>query len=393
MKRDGSPDESRPGLSTRAIHAGSPATEPGAPVVAPIYQAATFFTEFGDAAGEVRYTRYGTNPNHELAAARLADLEGAERALVLASGNAAMALSMLACVGGSGAHIVALDQLYGGTFRLLTRDLPRFGIDTTFVPIDGDWASAVRAETRAFVVEVMVNPTLRVPDLPAICALANERGIPVIVDATFATPVNCRPIEHGASLVVHSATKYLGGHSDLSAGVVAGSAVMVEKVRQLLMSFGPVLDPHATWLLERGIKTLPLRMKQHNENAATFARHFETHPDIRRVHYPGLASHEDHERAARLLDGMGGMVSLVIEGGDARALRVVQHLQLIAYAPSLGGVESLVSLPRFTSHASMTPEQRSAVGIEDGFLRISVGVENVADLIADFERALAAEPA
>ena len=382
-------DRQEEGLSTRAVHAGSEAVRTDAPVVTPVYQSATFFTD-PEPSSEVRYTRYGTNPNHERLAERMAALENAERSLVLGSGNAAMALSLLSCAG-SGGHIVAQSRLYGGTLRLLTLELPRLGIETTFVELDGDWDAAVRANTRAFLIEVPVNPTLRVPDVAAAANAAHAHGVPLIVDATFATPVNFRPLEHGASLVVHSATKYLGGHSDVTAGVVSGGAEPVETVRERLKSFGAVLDPHATWLLERGIKTLAVRMERHNQNGLAFARHFEGHAAISGVHYPGLASHPDHARAQSLFDGFGGMAALVVRGGDEAALRVVNRLELMCVAPSLGGVESLVSMPRYTSHAALTTEQRHELGIEDGFIRFSLGIEDAADLIADVERALEPE--
>ena len=385
------PQEDRPplGPSTRAVHAGAVEAAAGASVVSPIYQTATFFTD-AVPAGEVRYTRYGTNPNHLLAAEKLRALEGAEAALPLASGNAAVALSLLACAG-NGDHIVAQDALYGGTLRLLRRELPRLGIETTFVRPGESWEAALRGTTRALLMEVPVNPTLRVPDVRPVAALARARGVPLIVDATFATPVNFRPLEHGADLVVHSATKYLGGHSDLTAGVVAGRADLVAEVREKLMSFGPVLDPHATWLLERGLKTIAVRMARHNENGARIAEWLSRHPAVARVHYPGLSSHPDHEVARALFDGFGGMVAIVVGGGDDAALRVLGRLRLMAAAPSLGGVETLVSMPRFTSHASLSVGERRSLGIEDGFIRFSLGIEDSADLIADLEQALAPE--
>ncbi len=382
-------DKARPeGASTRAVHAGDRPPEPDAPLVGPIYQTTTFFTR-SVPDGEVRYTRYGTNPNHERLGERLAALEGAEHALPLASGNAAMALALLSCVR-AGDHIVALRSLYGGTLRLLTRELPRFGIETTFVDIDGDWAGALRTATRALVVEAPVNPTLRIPDIAAIAALGRASGVRLIVDATFATPINFRPLEHGADVVVHSATKYLGGHSDVTAGVLAGSAAVVETARELLISFGPVLDPHATWLLERGIKTLAVRMARQNDNGIAFAQHFSRHSAVRAVLYPGLPAHPDHERARRLFAGFGGMVSLVLRGGDDAALQMMQRLRLASAAPSLGGVETLVSMPRYTSHAALSAEERREIGIDDGFVRFSLGIEDAADLIDDVEQALAA---
>jgi cystathionine beta-lyase/cystathionine gamma-synthase len=355
----------------------------------PIYQSATFYTD-ASPRGEVRYTRFGTNPNQQALAERLAQLENAEAAIALASGNAAMALSLLACLG-SGDHLVASRSLYGGTLRLLDRELPRLGIDITLVDAESDWSAQVKSSTRALLMEAPVNPTMRVPDLPAVARIANEKGVPLIVDATFATPINLRPVEHGATLVIHSATKYLSGHSDLIAGVVAGRADLVAEVREKLISFGPALDPHAAWLLERGIKTLAVRMAKHNENGLAVARRLEAHPAIERVHYPGLESHPDHRRASELLDGFGGMIAIVVRGGDDAALRVVNRLRVLCAAPSLGGVESLVSMPRFSSHAGLGREEQRALGVVDGFVRISLGIEDAEDLIADLEQALAPE--
>lgn len=385
-------DEIKPvakGASTESVHGGRHDRASGTPVVTPVYQAATFFTE-AIPSGEVRYTRYGTNPNHEVLATRLAALEGAEAAIVLGSGNAATALSLLACVG-AGDHIVAARMLYGGTTRLLTREFPRLGIETTFVDGGDDWEAALQPNTRAAFLEVPVNPTLRVPDIRPISLLVRSRDIPLLVDATFATPINFRPLEHGADVVIHSATKYLGGHSDVTAGVVASRADIVAEVRQKLMSFGPVLDPHATWLLDRGIKTLAVRMAKHNENGIALAHWLCAHPALRIVHYPGLESHPDHELARELFGGHGGVVSIVLHGGDEAALRVMSRLRLMSAAPSLGGVETLVSMPRFTSHATHSPEQRQRLGIEDGFIRLSLGIEDTPDLIADLEQALAPE--
>jgi cystathionine beta-lyase/cystathionine gamma-synthase len=375
------------GASTRAVHAGAVRAEAGAPVVTPIHQTATFFTD-AVPAGEVQYTRYGNNPNHVALAAKLSALEGAQDAVVLASGNAACALSLLSCAG-AGGHIAAQRELYGGTLRILTRELPRLGVDVTFLPNAEGWAAAVREETRALLMEVPVNPTLRVPDIHEAARVARAAGIPLIVDATFASPVNFRPLEHGADLVFHSATKYLGGHSDLTAGVVCGSAERVAQVRELLKSFGPVLDPHAVWLLERGVKTLAVRIARHNENGMAVARWLERHPAVAQVFYPGLPSHPDHERARTLFSGFGGVVALTVHGGDDAALHVVQRLRVMCVAPSLGGVETLVSMPRFTSHAALSVAERHAIGIGDGFVRLALGIEDSADLIADLEQALA----
>jgi cystathionine beta-lyase/cystathionine gamma-synthase len=374
------------GMSTLAVHAGAAPAVPGAPVVAPLVASATFHSAI-EPDGEVLYGRYANAESHQRLGAKLAALEGAEAALAVGSGMAAISLAILGLTG-SGDHIVAADSLYGGTLALLTRELPRLGIETTFVRGPEDWAAAMRPNTRLLYLEIPVNPTLRVPDPRPVVRLARERGVPVVVDATFATPVNFRPMEHGVGVVVHSGTKYLGGHSDLVAGVVAGSASLVATARERLKSFGPSLDPHAVWLLDRGLKTLALRVERQNQSALELARWLRTHPAVVRVHYPGLEDHPDHEVAAALFGGYGGMLSFVVQGGDDAARTVLQRLRLVAVAPSLGGVESLVSMPRYTSHVTLSAEARYRAGIEDGFVRLSVGIEDEPDLRADLDQAL-----
>jgi cystathionine beta-lyase/cystathionine gamma-synthase len=387
MRGESGQTDPRPGASTLAVHAGSAPPRAGQPVATPIVQSSTFFTE-AEPGGEVRYTRYGTNPNHEVLAAKLAALEGAEAALVLGSGMAAISLSLLA-LAGSGDHVVAQRALYGGTRTLLARELPRLGIAVTFADDTAEVERALRPATRALLLELPSNPTLRVPDLPALAALARRRGVPLLVDATFATPVGLRPVEHGATAALHSGTKYLGGHSDVTAGVVAGTAAFVAEVREKLKSFGAVLDPHAAWLLERGLKTLPVRYERQAATALELARWLERHPRVRRVHHPGLPAHPDHERAAALLPLGCAMLAFVVEGGDEAALALLARLELACVASSLGGVETLVSMPRYTSHAALTPAERAELGIEAGCVRVSVGIEDVADLRRDLERALA----
>jgi cystathionine beta-lyase/cystathionine gamma-synthase len=384
------PDGRTQGTSTLAVHAGAAPAVPGAPVVAPLVASATFHSAI-EPDSEVLYGRYANTESHQRLGTKLAALEGAESALAVGSGMAAISLAILG-LAGSGDHIVAADSLYGGTLALLTRELPRLGIETTFVSGAGGWADAMRANTRLLYMEIPVNPTLRVPDPRPVVRLARERGVPVVVDSTFATPVNFRPLEHGVDVIVHSGTKYLGGHSDLVAGVVAGSAKLVATARERLKSFGPSLDPHAVWLLDRGLKTLALRVERQNRSALELAHWLATHPAVARVHYPGLADHPDHETATALFAGYGGMLSFVVSGGDDAARAALQRLRLIAVAPSLGGVESLVSMPRYTSHADLSAEPRRRAGIEDGFVRLSVGIEDVPDLRADLDRALSAGP-
>jgi cystathionine beta-lyase/cystathionine gamma-synthase len=384
--------EQNAGPSTRAVHAGEGPRDVFAPVVNPIVLSTTFMSE-PDGQGPVLYQRYGNGPNHVQVEARLAALEGAEDAAVFASGMAAMANAVISIVQ-QGDHVVATDAIYGGTRALLEKELPRFGITTTFVDFfQPGWDDAFRPETRLVIGESPSNPLLRVLDLRPIADQAHRRGAVLIVDSTFASPVNARPLEHGADLVMHSATKYLGGHSDVTAGVIAGSSARVNAVRDRARVWGPALDPHAVWLLERGMKTLAVRMERHNRNGIEVARWAETHPGIARVHYPGLASHPDHAVARRVLDGFGGMIGLEIAGGGDAAARFVRALRLAKLAPSLGGVETLLSEPRYTSHAGMSRERREANGIRDGFVRVSLGIEDAHDIIADFAQALEASGA
>jgi methionine-gamma-lyase len=357
------------GRGTRAVHAGDPAAEPGAPVVSPIVPSTTFHSEPAGG-GEVLYTRYGNGPNQALVERRIASLEGAEDALVTASGMSAMACALLSLLA-AGDHVVATRDIYGGTRVLLVDELARLGIATTFVDLfDPGWTAALRPNTRVVLAETPSNPVLRVLDLRPVADAAHAHGAALVVDATFASPINLRALEHGADLVMHSATKYYAGHSDVTAGVLAGRAARIGEARRRARVWGPVLDPHGVWLLERGIKTLHLRMERHNRNGVEVARWAEGDRRLARVFHPSLASHPDHETARRVLDGFGGMLGLELAGGGAAADRFVRALRLAKLAPSLGGVETLVSEPRHTSHAAMSPAEREAGGIRDGFVRV-----------------------
>jgi cystathionine gamma-lyase len=382
-----------PGPGTLGVHGGDTGERtPGSPVVLPITQSATFhWADPRD--GDLLYTRYGNNPNQIAVAQKMAALEGTEAAVVLGSGMAASAMTLLALTD-AGDHVVASSRLYGATQGLLRSELPRRGVTSSFVDPDvGGWEAALVPSTRVLYIELPTNPTLRVFDPVPLVELARERGIRVACDATFASPINLRAASLGIDAVIHSATKYLGGHADLIAGVVAGSHELVDEVTRLARLYGPAVDPNTAWLLDRGLRTLELRMQRHNENGLAVASFFESHPGVQRVVYPGLASHPDHEVARGLLAGFGGMVSIVLEGGAVAADTFVSALRLAVAAPSLGGVQTLVSQPRYTSHAGLSREQRASQGIPDGFVRISLGIENAADLIADFEQALAAAEA
>ena len=396
-----------PGRSTLALH-GARATAPrtgaqgaadvhafvpGAPVVSPLVQSVNFLQAHGTGT-DLRYTRYGNTPNAVAVQERLALLEGAEAALVLASGMGATACAMLALLR-PGDHLISSAWIYGGTHKLFTTEFAQLGIAVSL----GDplhwrgWRAALCRSLVAIFVESAVGPTMGFLGVRPLSQLRGEYGRALVVDSTFASPINFRPLEHGADVVIHSATKYLNGHHDILSGAVLGTAPFVEEVRQKMLVWGQAPDPFACWLLERGLKTLAVRVERQNANALALAEWCERQPGIARVHHPGLPTHPDHALAASTLDGFGGMMAIELAGGGPAADAFVRALRLITHAPSLGGVDSLVSEPRFTSHASMSSDERAALGVPDGFLRISVGLEDVADLMADVAGALAAAEA
>lgn len=377
-----------PGLATLAIHGLRDGHEAGAPVSPPLYQSVNYVQDYGTEDG-LRYARYGNTPNAESVQKRLALIEGTEAACVLASGMGATACALLALLR-PGDHLLSSSMIYGGTQRLLAEEFATIGIDVTFVdPMAARaWRKGVRKETRAIFLESPVNPTCRVLDLRPISHLTKEVGLALVVDSTFASPVNFRPTEYGADVVIHSATKYLNGHQDVLAGVVCGTSSYVEEVRQKMIVWGQVADPFACWMLERGLKTLDVRVRRQNETAMRIATWCSEHSDIRRVHYPGLPSHPDHELSREVLDGFGGMLGIELTGGGRAADKFLRKLKVIQHAASLGGVDTLVSEPRYSSHARLTSAQRERAGIPDGFLRISVGLEDADDLIHDIDQAL-----
>jgi cystathionine beta-lyase/cystathionine gamma-synthase len=378
----------RPGFTTTAVHGIPERRADWTPIAPSLHQSSTFINPVGSD-DEVLYSRYGNNPNQLALAKKYALLEGSEDAIFVASGMGATALAHLAVLR-PGDHLIASSWIYGGTQHLFDQELARFGIEVTYVSPEQPrhWRKAVRKATRAFFVETPTNPLMRVIDLSPIAYAAEEEGLALLVDATFASPYNFRAIEHGADVVITSATKYLNGHSDVIAGAVAGSSALVEEVNRLMRLWGQAIDPHAAWLIDRGMRTLGLRMARHNSNGMAVAQWAETQAGIARVHYPGLPSHPDHERAKAVLSGFGGMVGLELRGGVEAAERMLNRLKMIAHAPSLAGVETLVSEPRLTSHKSIGPEGRAKIGIPDGFLRLSCGIEEAEDIIADLEQAL-----
>jgi len=378
----------RPGRSTIAVHGTLSRRHPDDPVVQPVYQSTTYVNAVGSDR-EVMYERYGNTPNQLSVARKYATLEGAEAALFLSSGMAATAMAHLAVLR-PGDHLISSQWIYGGTRRLFEDELERFGIHVTYVDPSQPraWRRGVKKTTRAIFFESPTNPLMRVVDPTPVAAIAKEYGFALLVDSTFASPINFRPLEHGADVVITSATKYLNGHTDVTAGVVAGTQSVIDEVTRLAKTWGPAIDSHAAWLLDRGMKTLALRVARQNANGMAVATWASDHSKVLAVHYPGLPSHPDHPIAARVLDGFGGMVGLVVKGGAAGAERFLRRLRVFTHAPSLAGVESLVSEPRLTSHASQTPEERASQGIVDGLVRLSCGIEDPEDLIEDLRHAL-----
>ncbi len=378
-------------LETNVIHAGAAQPRIGGAVVAPLFQSANYLMADEETYDAVRYIRLSNSPTHLALHARLAAIEGGEAALVTASGMAAITTSILAFVK-RGEHLLAQKTLYGGTQSFLDEDAPGMGIAATAIdtadPEGADaWERALTPETRLVLVESISNPLMEVGDLEAVVAFARRHGLVTIIDNTFATPVNFRPLEIGIDLVVHSATKYLNGHSDIVAGAVVGSAEKVAKVRHLMLHLGGSLDPHACFLFERGLKTLVLRVERQNENARRLAEFLAGRPEVRRVNYPGLETDPGHRFAKRLFSGCGGMLSFYAESAE-RAERFVERVKIALHAPSLGGPETLVVRPASSSHLGQTPKERERLKITDDLVRVSVGIESADELIEDFAQAL-----
>jgi cystathionine beta-lyase/cystathionine gamma-synthase len=378
-------------IETKLIHAGEPEPRILGAVNVPIFQSAMFEYAGGGDYHDIRYIRLNNTPNHVALHRKLAALENAEAALVTASGMAAISTALLSVLS-AGDHLLVQGSLYGGTHDFVTKDLPCFGISYDFV--DGNdpasWRAKLRPNTRALYVETMSNPLLEIPDLEAVPRFCREHGLVSLIDNTFASPINFRPAEHGFDLSLHSATKYLNGHSDIVGGAVIGRADLVERVKRRLDHLGGSMDPHQCFLLHRGLKTLALRVRYQNESALKVAQFLAAHPRVAGVNYPGLPAHPQHQRACALFDGFGGMLSFEVEGGLEAAERFIHATKLPVVAPSLGGVETLITRPATTSHAGMAPEDRRRLGITDSLIRVSIGIEATEDLIEDFGRALAA---
>jgi cystathionine beta-lyase/cystathionine gamma-synthase len=380
---------------TKAVRGGADLEKKNGPLATPIFQTSTF--EVTDNEEQLRvtptdhfYTRYG-NPTNTVAEKRVAELEGVDAALTFASGMGAITTTILALLK-SGDHIVAQRDIYGGVTKFFTQWLPKLGIETTFVDTTSykEHGRVIRPNTKLLYLESPTNPTLRVVDLKAAADLASQHGLVSMIDGTFGTPINQHPADYGIDLIMHSGTKYLSGHTDLICGVVAGPGNLIEKIHATRTTLGNCMDPHASWMLARGLKTLAVRVARQNENALQVAQFLEQHAKVRRVHYPFLKSHLQYEIAKEQMSGGGGIVTFEVKGSGDDARRASESMQLFTLAPSLGGVESLVSIPVLTSHAMIEPAHRVQMGVTEQMIRLSVGIEDVNDLIADLDHALEA---
>ena len=369
---------------TLCVHAGTHLDERTGGVNSPIYTSTAY--AYPNPANENVYPRYFNVPNQRVIARKLAALEKAEDGVVFGSGMAAISTLLLAYLKPSD-HAVFQADLYGGTYHLVTSELTRLGVEISFARTTAEFSAALRPNTRVLYVESPSNPLLRCVDLASVAKLARERGLMSAIDNTFASPINQNPLEFGIDAVAHSATKYLNGHSDVDAGVVVSSNEVIRRVTECALSLGGVLDAHACYQLERGLKTLGLRVGRQNENASRLAAFLQEHPAVGRVIYPGLPDHPDHAIAARQMRGFGGMLSFELRQ-PAQVERMLAHLKLATPALSLGGVETLVTVPSRTSHRTMTQEERLRAGISDGLVRVSVGIEDIYDLTNDFNQAL-----
>lgn len=378
-----------PKLSTQLIHAGEIRPRIAGAISMPIFQSANF--EEGAGGGttgsydEIVYARLNNTPNHLALHAKLAAIEGGEAALVTSSGMAAISTTLLSLLK-AGDHLLAQACLYGGTQSLMLQDLADWGIQVTLVDGD-DWDSQVRPETKVIYVESISNPLVQVPNFSAVLDCARKHNLVSVIDNTFATPVNFRPLQHGFDICLHSATKYLNGHSDQIAGVIVSAHEQIERITHRANHLGACLDPHGCFLLNRGLKTLKLRVLQQNQNAQKLAEFLLSHPAVANVHYPGLASHASHQRATSYFQGCGGVLSFELKH-HARCQGFISHLNLVTEAASLGGVETLIVRPWLTSHAGLSPSEKQSAGISEGLMRVAVGIEDIEDLVDDFRGAL-----
>lgn len=377
------------GFSTRLIHAGENPDQHGGAVITPIYQTSTFLYNGEDNENDLRYTRLSNSPTHESLHAKLARVENGEDAVATSSGMSAISTTLLSFLK-SGDHMMAQTKVYGGTFFFLTTDLPRLGISHTFFDAGNPetWEQALTPQTKLLYVESMSNPILEIYDLEDIVAFAKKHDLLTVIDNTFASPVNFNPLDLGFDVVVHSCTKYMNGHSDVIAGGIISSKKNIDIVKKKLGSMGGVLDPHACFLLQRGMKTMALRVQRHNENAMALATHLAKHTKVKKVYYPGLETSPSHSFAKKWFRGFGGMLSFELNATKEQVCTFLKALHLFAPAPSLGGVESLIICPAQTSHIAMCADQKTRMGVCDTLIRISVGIEDIEDLIQDIEQAM-----
>jgi cystathionine beta-lyase/cystathionine gamma-synthase len=384
------------GFETQLIHAGEMRPRIEGAVSMPVFQSSTF--EHPDEASpaedsyyKIKYLRLNNTPNHMVLQEKLATLEKGEAARVTSSGMAAISTTLLTILS-SGDHLLVEKCLYGGTHDFITKDFSSFGI--TFDFIDGEdpdsWKPKLRASTKAIYTEALTNPLMQVVDLEAVVQFAKENRLLAVIDNTFTSPVNFRPLEWGFDLSLHSGTKYLNGHSDIAAGAVIGRQDLIQRIDHRLAHLGGSLNPHACFLLHRGMKTLALRVRYQNQSALQIARFLANHPAVARVNYPGLESHPRHQRACRLFDGFSGMLSFELGAGVEGARRLIRNASLPVVAPSLGGVETLITRPATTSHVAISAAERKELGISDGLIRLSVGLESTEDLIEDLDQAMKA---
>jgi cystathionine beta-lyase/cystathionine gamma-synthase len=378
---------------TEAVRGGADLNKKDGPLSTPIYQTSTF--EVTDSQRQVEvthtdmfYTRYG-NPTHTVAESAIAELEGTDAALLFASGMCAVTTTVLGLLK-SGDHIVAQRDIYGGVTKFFTQWLPKLGIEVTLVDTNDyeQHVRAIRASTKMLYLESPTNPVARVIDLKKVAGIAKQHNLISMIDSTFATPINQRPAEYGIDLVMHSGTKYFGGHSDLIAGIVAGRQDLIDQIHETRTTLGGSMDPHAAWLLLRGIKTLAVRVQRQNENALKIAQFLAQHPKVRRVFYPFLEGNPQRALAMEQMSGGGGVLSFEVDGTGDDARRLAESLRLFTLAASLGGVDSLVTIPVLTSHAMISAEERRKMGVTEQMIRLSVGIESAGDLIADLDRGL-----
>ena len=376
-------------FETKAVHSGEPRPGIGRAVSLPIFQSSTFEYQGETRYDDILYIRLNNTPNQLAVSVKMAELEGGEAGMVTASGMAAITTSLLTVLE-PGTHLLAQGGLYGGTHDFVTHELKRLGIEHDWIAGDDpdSWKRKVKQNTRAIYVESITNPLMEVPRLEEVVSFAREHDLLSLIDNTFATPVNFRPIEIGFDLVLHSATKYLNGHSDIVAGVLVGTRALVAEITSRLNYLGGSLDPHACFLLDRGIKTLPVRVRYQNESALQIARFLADHPAVVRVNYPGLEQSPGSATARSHFAGYGGMLSFEIKGDLERVESFLGRLRIPIVAPSLDGAETLVIRPAVSTHVGLSAEERAAIGISDALIRFSVGLEATDDLIEDLELAL-----